>query len=104
MLLCDGFCTEDIVFKFLLGLSGIHNDECQKEHSLILRLEFLKECLGIFSEGRKVRGDYVHVVSCSDRFLLLLYLASVKFRNGMLYPFDRIVLIYRLKMHRNDLA
>ena len=104
VLLCDGLCLEYIVFKLLFRSSGIHDEKCKQEHSLILALQLLKERLGIFAKSRQIRRNDIHIVSGTDCLFLLLDLATVKLRDGMLYSFDGFILIHRLYMHGHDLA
>ena len=104
MLLSDTVGLEYIVLKLLQGSSGIKYQEGQKEHSLILALQLLQECLCILTIGGKVRGNDIHVVSGTNRLLLFLNLASIQLCNRMLNRLDGLVLIHRLNMHGHNLA
>ena len=102
MLLCDAVCLENVVFQFLLGLSRAENKKREKEHALVLALQFLEQRLGIIPVSRKIRRDDVHVVAGADRLLLFLDLGPVQLRDGVLHLLDRLGLIHGLHMHGHD--
>ena len=102
MLLCDAVCLKDIVLQLLLCLPRIENEKRQKEHALILALQFLEQCFCIIAVGCKVRRNDVHVVAGPHCLLLLLDLGPVKLRDRVFYRFDGFRLIDRLHMHRHD--
>ena len=54
VLLGDGAGLKDVVFQFLLGLAGVQHQKSDKEHPLVLALQFLQKCLGISAVGCQI--------------------------------------------------
>ena len=104
MLLGNTDCLKHVGFQFLLGLAGVQHQKSDKEHPLVLALQFLQKCLGISAVGCQIGRQNVHIVSCADGFLLLFDFAAVQFRDGVLDGFDGLVLVNGLDVHGNDLA
>ena len=65
-------CLQDVIFKFLRSFAGIHDNECQEKHPLVLTLQRFKELLGILPEDLYIRRHDIHVISVTDRFLLVI--------------------------------
>ena len=104
MLLGNGGRLKHVVLKLLLGLTGIHDQEGNQEHTLILRLQLLQKGLRILAVGSQIGRDNVHVITGTDCLFLLLNLAAVKLGNGVLDLLDGSGLVYRLDVHGDDLA
>ena len=104
MLLSNGGCLKHVVLKLLLGLAGIHDQESDQKHTLILGLQLLQKGLCILTVGGQVGRDNVHVITGTDCLFLLLNLAAVKLGNGVLDLLDGSGLVYRLDVHGDDLA
>ena len=104
VLLCNAGSLKHIGFQFLLRLAGVHNQKGQQEHTLILTLQFLQQCLCILTVSCQIGRNDVHIVSGTDSFLLFLNLGTIQLRNGVLDGFDCFILVYRLNVHSHDLA
>ena len=104
MLLCNAGCLEHIGFQLLQRFSGIHHQKSNQKHSFILALQFLQKRLCVFPIGSKIGGDDVDVISGTNRFFLFLNLAAIQFCNGALNSLNGLVLVYRLDVHRHNLA
>ena len=55
VLLCNADCLKHVGFQFLLGLAGVQHQKSDKEHPLVLALQFLQKCLGIPAVSRQIR-------------------------------------------------
>ena len=55
VLLCNAGCLKNIVFQLLLRASGVQHQKGDKEHPLVLALQFLQKSLGISAVGRQIR-------------------------------------------------
>ena len=104
VLLGDALGLEHVGLQLLLGAPGVHHQERHHEHPLVLALQFLQERLGVPAVGGEVGGDDVDVVPGADRLLLLLDLAPVQLRDGVLHRLDGLVLVDGLDVHGDDLA
>ena len=71
VLLCNTGCLKDVVFQFLLRASSVQHQKGDKEHPLVLALQFLQKSLGISAVGRQIRRNDVNVIPGTDGFLLV---------------------------------
>ena len=71
VLLCNAGCLKNIVFQFLLRASSVQHQKGDKEHPLVLALQFLQKSLGISAVGRQIRRNDVNVIPGTDGFLLV---------------------------------
>ena len=99
----DTGCLEIVGLQLLRRLPGIHHKEGDAEHTLILALQFLQEVLRVRSVSHQVARQDIHVIAGPDGFFLLLDLGTVQLCDRVLDLFDRLRLVYRLKMNRQDL-
>ena len=104
MLLGNGVGLKDIGFQLLFGAAGVEDEEGQQEHTLVLGLEFFQQRLGIIAVGGEVRRNDVHVITGANCLFLLLNLAAIQLRDGVLDLLDGLVLIDGLDVHGHDLA
>ena len=104
VLLGNGVGLKDIGFQLLLGAAGVENQESEQEHTLILGLEFFQQRFGIIAVGGEVGRNDVHVIAGADSLFLLLNLAAIQFRDGVLDLPDGLVLIDGLDVHGHDFA
>ena len=104
VLLRNADCLKHVGFQFLLSLAGVQHQKSDKEHPLVLRLQFFQQGFCIPPISCQIRRQNVHIVSSTDGFFLLLDLAAVQFRDGVLDGFNCLVLVNGLDMHGNDLA
>ena len=102
--LSDGACLEHIGFQLCLRFSGVHYQEGQKEHSLILALQLLQECLRILTVSRKVGRNDIHIVAGANCLFLFLNLAAVQLCNRSFDSFDSLILIHGLDVHGDNLT
>ena len=93
MLLGNGLRLEYVILKLLLCFPRVHHKERNQEHSLVLILQLLKQCLRILPIGCKIRGDDVHVVPGTDCLLLLLDFGAVQLGDRVLNRLDCLVLV-----------
>ena len=77
MLLGNGFDLEDVVIELPGILRGIHNQKCQKEHSLVSALKILQQLLRFRTVGSQVRRNDIHVISGTNSFFLFFDLGTV---------------------------
>ena len=104
MLLGNGVGLKDIGFQLLFGAAGVEDEEGEQEHTLVLGLEFFQQRFGIIAVGGKVRRNDIHVITGADSLFLLLNLAAIQLRDGVLDLLDGLVLIDGLDVHGHDLA
>ena len=52
MLLCNAGCLKNVVFQFLFRAPGVQHQKCDKEHPLVLALQFLQQGFCISAVGR----------------------------------------------------
>ena len=97
-------CLERIGFQLLQCLAGIHHQEGNQEHPLILVLQFFQQRFGVLAVGSQVGGDDVDVIPRTDRFFLFLDLAAIQLGDGALDGLNGLVLVYGLDVHGHDLA
>ena len=71
VLLCNAGCLKNVVFQFLLRAPGVQHQKSDKEHPLVLALQFLQKSLGISAVGRQIRRNDVNIISGTDGFLLV---------------------------------
>ena len=71
MLLCDGTGLKDVVFQFLLSAAGVQHQKSDKEHPLVLTLQFFQQSLCIPAIGCQIGRNDVDVVPGTDCFLLV---------------------------------
>ena len=93
VLLGNGAGLKDVVFQFLLRAPGVQHQKGDKEHPLVLALQFFQQGFGISAVGRQIRRNDVNIISGTDGFLLLLDLAAIQFRDGALDRLDGLVLV-----------
>ena len=104
VLLCNAGCLKNVVFQFLFRAPGVQHQKGDKEHPLVLALQFLQKSLGISAVGRQIRRNDVNIISGTDCLLLFLDLAAIQFRDGALDGLDGTVLIDTLNVHGDDLG
>ena len=104
VLLGDGTGLKNVVFQLLFRAPGVQYQKCDKEHPLVLALQFLQQGFGISAVGCQIRRNDVDIISGTDGFLLLLDLAAIQFRDGALHGLNGTVLVNRLNVHGDDLA
>ena len=75
-----------------------------KEHPLVLALQFLQQGFCISAVGCQIRRNDVNVIPGTDGFFLLLDLAAIQFRDGALDGLDGTVLIDTLNVHGDNLG
>ena len=63
---------KDVGFQFLLGLTGVQHQKSDKEHPLVLTLQFFQQGFCIPPVSRQIGRQHVHVVSGADGFFLFL--------------------------------
>ena len=71
VLLCNAGCLKNAVFQFLFRAPGVQHQKCDKEHPLVLALQFFQKCLGIPAVGCQIRRNDVNIISGTDGFLLV---------------------------------
>ena len=54
MLLGDAGCLKNIVFKFLFRAPGVQHQKGDKEHPLVLALQFFQQGFGISAVGCQI--------------------------------------------------
>ena len=54
VLLGDAGCLKNIVFKFLFRAPGVQHQKCDKEHPLVLALQFFQQGFGISAVGCQI--------------------------------------------------
>ena len=67
----DGAGLKNIVFQFLFRASSVQHQKSDKEHPLVLALQFFQKCLGIPAVGCQIRRNDVNIISGTDGFLLV---------------------------------
>ena len=72
VLLGNTGCLKDIVFQLLLRAPGVQHQKSDKEHPLVLALQFLQKSLGISAVGCQIRRNDVKVIPGADCLFLLL--------------------------------
>ena len=72
VLLCNAGCLKDVVFQLLLRAPGVQHQKGDKEHPLVLALQFFQQGFGISAVGRQIGRNDVDIISGADGFLLLL--------------------------------
>ena len=55
VLLCNAGCLKNVVFQFLLRASSVQHQKGNKEHPLVLALQFLQQGFCISAVGRQIR-------------------------------------------------
>ena len=71
VLLCNAGCLKNIVFQFLLRASSVQHQKCDKEHPLVLALQFLQQGFCISAVGCQIRRNDVNIISGTDCLLLV---------------------------------
>ena len=104
MLLGNTGCLKNVVFQFLFRAPGVQHQKSDKEHPLVLALQFLQQGFCISAVGCQIRRNDVNVIPGTDGFFLLLNLTAIQFRDGALDGLDGTVLIDTLNVHGDDLA
>ena len=54
VLLGNGAGLKNVVFQFLLGFAGVQHQKCDKEHPLVLALQFFQQGFGIPTIGCQI--------------------------------------------------
>ena len=67
----DAGCLKNIVFQFLLRAPGVQHQKGDKEHPLVLALQFLQQGFGISAIGCQIRRNDVNIISGTDCLLLV---------------------------------
>lgn len=104
VLLCNAGCLKNVVFQFLFRAPGVQHQKCDKEHPLVLALQFLQQGFCISAVGCQIRRNDVNIISGTDCLFLLLDLAAIQFRDGALDRLNGLVLVNGLDVHGDDLA
>ena len=104
VLLCNAGCLKNVVFQFLFRAPGVQHQKCDKEHPLVLALQFLQQGFCISAVGCQIRRNDVNIISGTDCLFLLLDLAAIQFRDGALDHLNGLVLVNGLDVHGDDLA
>ena len=102
--LSDGAGLKDVIFQFLLRAPGVQHQKGNKEHPLVLALQFLQQGFCISAVGCQIRRNDVNIISGTDCLLLFLDLAAIQFGNGALDRLDSTILIDTLNVHGDDLG
>ena len=71
VLLCNTGCLKDVVFQFLFRAPGVQHQKCDKEHPLVLALQFLQQGFCISAVGCQIRRNDVNIISGTDCLLLV---------------------------------
>ena len=71
VLLGNGAGLKDVVFQFLLRVSGVQHQKGDKEHPFVLALQFFQQGFGISAVGRQIRRDDVNIISGTDCLFLV---------------------------------
>ena len=67
----NGAGLKNIVFQFLLSPARVQHQKGDKEHPLVLALQFFQQSLGIPAVGRQIRRNDVNIISGTDCLLLV---------------------------------
>ena len=67
----NGAGLKNIVFQFLLSPARVQHQKGDKEHTLVLRLQFFQQGFGISAVGRQIRRNDVNIISGTDCLLLV---------------------------------
>ena len=71
VLLCNAGCLKNVVFQFLLCASSVQHQKGNKEHPLVLALQFLQQGFCISAVGRQIRRNDVNIISGTDCLFLV---------------------------------
>ena len=71
VLLGNGAGLKDVVFQFLLSPARVQHQKGNKEHPLVLALQFLQKSLGISAVGRQIRRNDVDIIPGADCLFLV---------------------------------
>ena len=71
VLLGNGAGLKDVVFQFLLRAPGVQHQKGDKEHPLVLALQFFQQVFCISAVGRQIRRNDVNVIPGTDGFFLV---------------------------------
>ena len=71
VLLGNGAGLKDVVFQFLLSSTRVQHQKGDKEHPLVLALQFFQQSFCISAVGRQIRRNDVNIISGTDGFFLV---------------------------------
>ena len=71
VLLCNAGCLKNVVFQFLFRAPGVQHQKCDKEHPLVLALQFLQQGFGISAIGCQIRRNDVNIIPGADCLFLV---------------------------------
>ena len=71
VLLGNGAGLKDVVFQFLFRAPGVQYQKCDKEHPLVLALQFFQQGFCISAVGCQIRRNDVDIISGTDCLLLV---------------------------------
>ena len=71
VLLCNAGCLKNIVFQLLFRAPGVQHQKGDKEHPLVLALQFLQQSFCISAVGRQIRRNDVNIIPGTDGFFLV---------------------------------
>ena len=71
VLLCNAGCLKNVVFQFLLCASSVQHQKGDKEHPLVLALQFFQQSFCISAVGRQIRRNDVDIIPGTDGFFLV---------------------------------
>ena len=67
----DAGCLKNIVFQFLLRASSVQHQKGNKEHPLVLALQFFQQSLCVTAIGCQIGRNNVDIISGTDCLLLV---------------------------------
>ena len=71
VLLCNAGCLKNVVFQFLLCASSVQHQKGNKEHPLVLALQFFQQSLCVTAIGCQIGRNNVDIISGTDGLLLV---------------------------------
>ena len=71
VLLCNAGCLKNIVFQFLLSPTRVQHQKGDKEHPLVLALQFLQKCFCISAVGCQIGRNDVDIIPGTDGLFLV---------------------------------
>ena len=76
VLLGDGACLKDVIFQFLFRAPGVQHQKGDKEHPLVLALQFFQQGFCISAVGCQIRRNDVDIIPGADCLFLVEFRKS----------------------------
>ena len=104
LFLRDALGLQANIVQLLARIAGVHHQESQHEHALVVVLQVLQHLAQIVGVGVQIAGQDVDVVARSHSLFLFVNLAALQIADLAFHQLDRLHMIQRANMHGDDLT